>query len=153
MYDFFYNFLQINPIGSFSILCSASYIGCVEGAIQWIVYEKLKKRIGQGAGNTDNFHGFELFCSAAASKFVAICASYPHEVVRTRLREQAANGVFRYKGFVPTIMKIGQEEGIKGLYGGLGMHLLRSVPNAAIMFLSYELTISYFRRLEAKEII
>ena len=27
----------------------------------------------------------------------------------------------------------------RGLYGGMGMHLLRSVPNAAIMFLSFEL--------------
>jgi len=27
----------------------------------------------------------------------------------------------------------------RGLYSGMGMHLLRSVPNAAVMFLSYEL--------------
>jgi solute carrier family 25 protein 33/36 len=140
------------PMGFFKGL-SASYIGCVEGAIQWIVYEKLKRRLVHHDTDSNKFRGVELFCSAAASKFVAICASYPHEVVRTRLREQAANGVFRYKGFVPTLVKIGQEEGIRGLYGGLGMHLLRSVPNAAIMFLTYELTTSYFRRLEAKELL
>lgn len=27
---------------------------------------------------------------------------------------------------------------VSGLYGGMGMHLLRSVPNAAIMFVTFE---------------
>lgn len=140
------------PMGFFKGL-TASYFGCVEGAIQWIVYEKLKKQLLQNDGQSreGKFQGLELFCSAAAAKFVAICASYPHEVVRTRLREQATNGVFRYKGFVPTLVRIGREEGFRGLYSGLGMHLVRSVPNAAIMFLSYEITTSYFRRLDSRK--
>ena len=30
------------------------------------------------------------------------------------------------------------EEGARGLYGGLGTHLLRVVPNTAILFFTYE---------------
>jgi len=33
---------------------------------------------------------------------------------------------------------IAAEEGTKGLYGGMGAHLIRVVPNAAIMFFAYE---------------
>ncbi len=148
--------IQEGPPGFFKGL-TASYVGCFEGAIHWVVYEQLKARLQQrrvemtsntlpsGPVNTNNPSDqskatpTELFFAAAVSKFTAISLTYPHEVVRTRLREQAANGVFRYSGFFPALSKIAHEEGTRGLYSGLGMHLLRSVPNAAIMFASYEI--------------
>ena len=34
----------------------------------------------------------------------------------------------------------------RGLYRGMDIHLLRSVPNAAIMFLSYELVNSWLEK-------
>jgi len=37
---------------------------------------------------------------------------------------------------------IDREEGRAGLYGGMGAHLVRSIPNAAILFLVYELTLT-----------
>lgn len=37
----------------------------------------------------------------------------------------------------------------RGLYGGMGMHLLRSVPNTAIMFLSFELVSNWLDRQAA----
>ena len=30
------------------------------------------------------------------------------------------------------------EEGTRGLYGGMGVHLVRVVPNTAILFYTYE---------------
>lgn len=38
---------------------------------------------------------------------------------------------------------IAKEEGRQGLYAGMGMHLVKVVPNAAIMFLTYELVNSW----------
>lgn len=38
------------------------------------------------------------------------------------------------------------EEGVAGLYGGMGAHLIRVVPNAALLFLVYELTLVYITR-------
>lgn len=32
-------------------------------------------------------------------------------------------------------------EGWRALYGGMGTHLLRSVPNAAVVFLAYEVAV------------
>lgn len=143
----------------------ASYVGCVEGAIQWIVYEKVKdvlqltanRRVAAegGRGNTGGSQGAgankgkdgkgevrpeEFFAAAALSKTVAILLTYPHEVVRTRMREQAVNGVYKYKGFVNTLRLLAREEGFRGCYSGMGIHLARSVPNAAVMFLVFELT-------------
>ena len=34
-----------------------------------------------------------------------------------------------------------REEGVSALYGGLTAHLLRVVPNTAVMFLGYELVV------------
>jgi len=61
--------------------------------------------------------------------------------VRTRLRQQGS----RYSGFTNALKIIAKEEGIKGLYGGLFLHLARSVPNAAIMFVSFELVSGYLQ--------
>ena len=80
--------------------------------------------------------------ASSAAKFVAILATYPHEVVRTRLRQQGS----RYSGFANALKVIAKEEGVKGLYGGLFLHLIRSVPNAAIMFVSFELVSNYLQK-------
>ncbi len=133
---------------------TASYVGCFEGAIQWIVYEKLKSILSAPrpaptlssssiSMNKKEVHPLdltkflpgrsklvhtensllidapvarvpkpiELFLAAALSKGVAIVATYPHEVVRTRLREQATMGVFKYKGFLGALSTIAREEG------------------------------------------
>lgn len=152
-------------LGGFWKGLSASYVGCFEGAIQWIVYEKIKavskeSRTAalQASTATSTKRGSKtvvveeedkplapgtIFLQAAFAKAIAIVATYPHEVVRTRLREQATSGTFKYTGFMQTLKMIAKEEGRKGLYGGMDIHLFRSVPNAAIMFLSYELMSGY----------
>lgn len=72
---------------------------------------------------------------ASFAKLIAAVATYPHEVIRTRLREA---GSVIYKGVFSGLALIYRQEGIRGLYGGMAAHLLRVVPNAAIMFLAYE---------------
>ncbi|KAL7560693.1 hypothetical protein ACA910_021428 [Epithemia clementina (nom. ined.)] len=127
---------------------AASYWGCTEGAAQFLMYEQLKKRLLIRANRRRQQHGLQptdhlcevsLFLSAAASKMVASIATYPHEVARTRLREQAKLGVFKYKGMWNTLAIIAREEGRQSLYSGMGVHLLKVVPNSALMFLTYEL--------------
>ena len=139
-------------IGGFYKGMSASYWGCTEGAIQFILYERIKsklldkqnaKRVKMGLEPTDKLPKLVYFGSAAVAKGVAAMTTYPHEVARTRLREQARDGVFKYKGMWQTIGLIGKEEGRKGLYGGMGVHLAKVVPNSAIMFLTYEVVNSW----------
>ena len=82
----------------------------------------------------------EYLIVASAAKLMASLITYPHEVVRTRLREQrgTVNSPIKYKGFIHCIKVIMKEEGWKALYSGMGAHLVRVVPNAAIIFLTYE---------------
>jgi len=139
---------------------SASYWGCIEGGAQFVMYEQLKTRLTarqnkqreeQGLEPTDELPKLVYFLSAALAKGTASIMTYPHEVARTRMREQARNGIFKYQGMWQTIGLVAKEEGTKGLYSGMGVHLLKVVPNSAIMFLSYEMVSSYLQKFTVIE--
>jgi len=145
---------QEEGLGGFYRGIYASYWGCIEGALQFVLYEKMKSAmmtraiIAASLENQDEKDNIELpkyvyFWSAAAAKAVASIATYPHEVARTRLREQARMGIFKYSGMWGAIGVIAKEEGRGGLYAGMGVHLMKVVPNSAIMFLTYEVVKSY----------
>ena len=86
-----------------------------------------------------------LACSAA-SKMVASITTYPHEVVRTRLQTQKriVNGALRGEdtpahpraGVIKTATDIVRHEGWRGLYRGLSVNLVRTVPNSAVTMLT-----------------
>ena len=92
--------------------------------------------------------------SAGTAKCVASLITYPHEVrcfchsmhslirfqvIRTRLRQPVGpNGIVKYSGLLQTLRLVAAEEGVKALYGGLSAHLMRVVPNAAVMYSIYE---------------
>ncbi|KAF5361900.1 hypothetical protein D9756_002039 [Leucocoprinus leucothites] len=117
---------------------SASYLGVTEGTIQWVLYERLKKMTVNTEGKGGAMEWLGMIGSAGTAKCVASLVSYPHEVLRTRLREPRVNGVIKYTGLWQTLRLIIAEEGVKSLYGGLSAHLMRVVPNAAVMFFIYE---------------
>lgn len=139
--------------------------GVSETAIQFVLYERLKSilasrqsamrsthaqsdsaaqtsaRAGPGAQQQQQqqdseLRGVEYVAAAACAKLVASCITYPHEVVRTRLRERGADQI--YSSAMHCVRRIWLEEGVRGLYGGLFTHLLRVVPNTAILFFTYE---------------
>jgi solute carrier family 25 protein 33/36 len=37
-----------------------------------------------------------------------------------------------------------KEEGVRGMYKGMGTHLIRQIPNTAIVMTTYELIVKYF---------
>jgi len=117
---------------------SASYLGVTEGTIQWVLYERLKKMTAgtQGKGGVQEWLG--MLGSAGTAKCVASLITYPHEVLRTRLRQPSVNGVVKYTGLLQTLRLVIAEEGARRLYGGLSAHLMRVVPNAAVMYSIYE---------------
>ena len=139
-------------LGGFYKGISASYWGCAEGAVQFIIYEQVKGRLidrnnksraEQGLKPTEELSKATYFWAAAASKAIAAVATYPHEVARTRMREQARQGLFKYKGMWQTLGLMAKEEGAKSLYSGMAVHLTKVVPNSALMFLTYEVVRGY----------
>lgn len=62
---------------------SASYWGISESAIQFALYEEVKQYIDEPSPT-------KYFLAAGGCKLVAAALTYPHEVVRTRMRDQRA---------------------------------------------------------------
>jgi solute carrier family 25, member 33/36 len=122
---------------------SASYLGVTEGTIQWVLYERLKRLTASVEGHGSVGHWLSIFGSAGTAKCVASLITYPHEVLRTRLRQPVVNGVPKYTGLSQTLRLVIKEEGARALYGGLSAHLMRVVPNAAVMFWIYESVMSH----------
>ncbi|KAL8781505.1 MAG: hypothetical protein Q9213_005978 [Squamulea squamosa] len=129
---------------------TASYLGVTESTLQWFLYEQGKiylgrreaKLITSGQDPTlwDRTIGWGGKVGAAGSaKFFAAIVTYPHEVVRTRMRQAPLqDGRLKYTGLLQCFSTIWKEEGVAALYGGLTPHMLRVVPSAAIMFGMYE---------------
>ncbi|TIA69360.1 hypothetical protein E3P91_03647 [Wallemia ichthyophaga] len=114
---------------------SASYLGVTESTLQWILYEKLKVMT-----KDSNLPYMSTMVSAGLAKSTATLITYPHEVIRTRMRQAVPVGEKpRYTTLTRTLKLVWAEEGIGALYGGLSAHLMRVVPNAAAMFFIYEL--------------
>ncbi|KAH9179325.1 mitochondrial NAD transporter [Lactarius sanguifluus] len=120
-----------------------SLLGITHVAVQFPLYEKLKIVAQRHSPDRPLAAPTILFCSAVA-KMTASLATYPHEVVRTRLQTQRRlllqSGAPRKRsGIVRTTTKILQFEGWRGLYKGLSVNLIRTVPNSAVTMLTYEL--------------
>eukprot|EP01100_Stratorugosa_tubuloviscum_P007730 TRINITY_DN3190_c2_g1_i1.p1 TRINITY_DN3190_c2_g1~~TRINITY_DN3190_c2_g1_i1.p1 ORF type:complete len:317 (-),score=118.30 TRINITY_DN3190_c2_g1_i1:76-1026(-) len=135
---------------------AASYLGVCESSLQLVLYEELKRTLIKRKikklkniqpSNKIELHHFEYLVLAGSSKLAASILTYPHEVIRTRLREQRGDVIknnHKYKGLIQGLKLIAKEEGRIGLYSGMGAHLMRTVPSAAIMFVTFEATLSFF---------
>ncbi|KAG7457070.1 hypothetical protein MATL_G00242580 [Megalops atlanticus] len=129
---------------------SASYAGISETVIHFVIYESIKRRLmeskasasmanmdeeDEAVKDASDFVG--LMLAAATSKTCATSIAYPHEVIRTRLREEGT----KYRSFFQTLSMVIKEEGYRALYRGLTTHLVRQIPNTAIMMSTYELVV------------
>ena len=148
-------------------------LGLTHVAIQFPLYEIFKEKftgIGKGQKESDedrSHHFYGLALAVFLSKVCASTATYPHEVVRTRLQTQQRSVVspgmplreglkrpgdhgrppgfiapavdgLRYRGTVETCKTILVEEGWRGFYAGLGTNLIRAVPSAMTTILTFE---------------
>lgn len=132
---------------------SPALLGLTHVAIQFPLYEYFKMKFtGYGMGehppeDTGN-HWIGISAATFLSKICASTATYPHEVLRTRLQTQqrqarstSSDGMLaaqKYRGVVYTFKVILQEEGWRAFYAGIGTNLIRAVPAAMTTMLTYE---------------
>ncbi|UJR36448.1 hypothetical protein I4U23_029171 [Adineta vaga] len=123
---------------------SASYLGVSETIVHFVIYEQIKAQIqlnqNHSSDDPDLFNFISYLGAAACSKSCASTLCYPHEVIRTRLREEGT----KYRTLIQTLKTVIREESISGLYRGLLTHLIRQIPNTAIMMSTYEIVIALF---------
>lgn len=156
-------------------------LGLTHVAVQFPTYEYLKTRFtGQGMGAPgapgEDAHWSGILSASILSKILASSATYPHEVIRTRLQTQrrpvageqylqglgvagsAAPGqnstsstyTPKYKGIVSTFRTILREEGWRAFYAGLGTNMMRAVPAATVTMLTYEFVMRELRMAKAE---
>jgi solute carrier family 25 (mitochondrial folate transporter), member 32 len=153
---------------------SPALLGLTHVAVQFPAYEYLKTKFTgrpMGAapvqGQDEKAHWLGILSASILSKILASSATYPHEVIRTRLQTQrrpmpgreymeglggvapeAAAGaaqpqapqkpVPKYRGITQTFRIILKEEGWRAFYAGMGTNMMRAVPAATVTMLTYE---------------
>ncbi|EFI27223.1 mitochondrial NAD+ transporter [Coprinopsis cinerea okayama7 len=137
-----------------------SLLGIAHVAVQFPLYEQLKI---WAKGDSDKPLSSEaILACTAVSKMTASIATYPHEVIRTRLQTQkrpiaddmSSDGMIkRYTrgGVIYTVKKVVRKEGWRALYKGLSVNLLRTVPNSAVTMLTYELLMRHLAALDVEK--
>ncbi|XP_027926596.1 mitochondrial substrate carrier family protein B-like [Vigna unguiculata] len=109
-------------------------------AVNFYAYERYKNllQIFMGENHRGNTSAdlFVHFVGGGLSGITSATATYPLDLVRTRLAAQRSS--IYYRGISHAFSTICREEGFSGLYKGLGATLLGVGPNIAISFSVYE---------------
>ena len=71
---------------------------------------------------------------------ISFLVSFPQDVMKTRLQQDGANGVHKYRGTLDVCVKSFKQEGLRVFAKGLGTILVRAVPVNAVIFYFEERT-------------
>ncbi|KAH9681223.1 mitochondrial substrate carrier family protein [Citrus sinensis] len=96
----------------------------------------------ESQGENMSSNRFVHFASCGLAGITAASVTYPLDLVRTRLVAQTK--VIYYRGNCHALQTICRDEGILGLYKGLGATLLGVGPSIAISFSVYETLRSFW---------
>mmetsp|Transcript_5299 Transcript_5299/g.17739 ORF Transcript_5299/g.17739 Transcript_5299/m.17739 type:complete len:321 (+) Transcript_5299:164-1126(+) len=123
--------------GAFFKGLAASLLGLTHVAVQFPIYEWLKKV--SRSRNDGEEHPVHLVLASIGAKAAAVGATYPHEVLRARMQDRRGRRGSKPLGLVGTFRAIVAAEGWTSLYSGLRVNLVRIIPSTVSTFLSYEL--------------
>ncbi|KAG8851503.1 hypothetical protein FRB96_009176 [Tulasnella sp. 330] len=122
--------------------------GVSNGALQFMAYEKMKqwgfarlKKREIAAGRAYDDTSAKLSNTAytimsGASKLVALSLTYPYQVIRTRIQNNAQAHL--YPTIPICISRTWKDEGFRGFYRGLATNLVRVLPGTCVTFVVYE---------------
>lgn len=157
------NILAKDGAGAFWRGIGPALVLVINPVLQYTVFEQLKnflikkrtatlRATGLGAA-VAVLSDWDYFFLGALSKLVATASTYPYIVVKSRLQAGHANAL-KYKSSLDGLFAILKEEGVDGLYKGIGSKLVQSVLTAAILFAGqrriYELTKAAISPVSAK---
>lgn len=107
IYEFIKSKLVRFPL---NFLHSSFWLGITNWFVCFLLQIELHKQRNNDTKTSRDF--LEFMMAGAISKTVASCIAYPHEVARTRLREEGN----KYNKFFQTLHLVWKEEGRAGLY-------------------------------------
>jgi adenine nucleotide transporter 17 len=137
------NILAKDGLGAFWRGLGPSLVLVINPIIQYTAFEQLKNLLITRRTNKLHAAGaavavavlsdLDFLLLGAISKLIATSITYPYIVVKSRLQAGAANAL-NYKSSLDGLLTILQEEGVRGLYKGIGSKIVQSVLTAAILF-------------------
>jgi primary-amine oxidase len=98
-----------------------SSLGVLHGAVQFSIYENMKKRRGNQVGGQDRLSNWEYVYMSGGSKLLAGAITYPYQPIRARM--QQFNAAQQYTGLLDVLRKTYRNEGILAFYKGYVLHL------------------------------
>lgn len=146
---------QVYKEEGFAGLFRGNGLNCIRifpySAVQFVVYEWFKKHIFlvDGSLGKEQLQNWQRLVAGAACGGCSVIATYPLDLVRTRLSIQTANlaklskskahNLAKPPGVIELLAKTYREEGgVKGLYRGVYPTSLGVVPYVALNFAVYE---------------
>ncbi|GAB4837611.1 Adenine nucleotide transporter bt1, chloroplastic/mitochondrial [Ancistrocladus abbreviatus] len=117
---------------------AASLIGVIPySATNYFAYDTLRK-IYKKVLKQEKIGNIETLLIGSAAGAISSSATFPLEVARKHMQAGALGGR-QYKNMLHALSSILEQEGIQGLYRGLGPSCMKLVPAAGISFMCYEL--------------
>ncbi|CAA6672666.1 unnamed protein product [Spirodela intermedia] len=115
-----------------------SVIGVIPyAATNYFAYDALRKAYKRISKEEDIGNLATLLIGSAAGA-IASSATFPLEVARKHMQVGAVGGRQVYKNMLHALVCIFQQDGVGGLYRGLGPSCIKLVPAAGISFMCYE---------------
>ncbi|KAL9687833.1 hypothetical protein QQ045_032240 [Rhodiola kirilowii] len=115
-----------------------SVIGVIPyAATNYFAYDTLRKAYKK-IFKTDKIGNIETLLIGSAAGAISSTATFPLEVARKHMQVGAVSGRAVYKNVLHALASILEQEGVNGLYKGLGPSCVKLVPAAGISFMCYE---------------
>ncbi|KZV47641.1 hypothetical protein F511_14427 [Dorcoceras hygrometricum] len=115
-----------------------SVIGVIPyAAANYCAYDSLRKAYRK-ISKQEKIGNIETLLIGSAAGAVSSTATFPLEVARKHMQVGAVSGRQVYRNVLHALASILEQDGIKGLYKGLGPSCLKLVPAAGISFMCYE---------------
>ncbi|KAJ5178945.1 Mitochondrial carrier protein [Penicillium capsulatum] len=112
----------------------APYVG-----LNFMTYESVRKYLTE-EGEKNPGPARKLLAGAISGAVAQTC-TYPFDVLRRRFQINTMSGMgYQYTSIWDAVRVIVAEEGLRGLFKGIGPNLLKVAPSMASSWLSFELT-------------
>ncbi|CAN4076738.1 unnamed protein product [Withania somnifera] len=115
-----------------------SLIGVIPyAATNYFAYDTLRKGYRE-IFKEEKIGNIETLLIGSAAGAISSTATFPLEVARKHMQVGAVSGRLVYKNVIHALASIFEQEGIQGLYKGIGPSCVKLVPAAGISFMCYE---------------
>ncbi|XP_057467131.1 adenine nucleotide transporter BT1, chloroplastic/mitochondrial-like [Actinidia eriantha] len=138
LFDAFIKILQEGGPGELYRGLTPSLIGVIPyAATNYFAYDTLRKAYREFF-KQEKIGNIETLLIGSAAGAISSTATFPLEVARKHMQVGALSGRQVYKNMLHALSSILEQEGIQGLYKGLGPSCMKLVPAAGISFMCYE---------------